>query len=506
MKFYQSIILALISGCLIMFSIPGFDNHWMAWFALVPLLIALHEKTFIRAFFLGQIAAFPSIISAVYCIPFICVKLGASSSAGIFAVIFLTVYYSIYVGIFSVFYCFFTKNIKSRSIFFFLLWFAAVPSAWALLEYVHTKIIPGMPFTFISLGYSQWLVPEILQLASVAGVFGISFLIVLANLAIFYFFWKKKYLLPAIIGFIIIAIYISGVVRISKFNSIKSPQIKTTVLDAQIDPVKKWNKKYSDVLAKKYLALLKEAVDQKPDLIVWTETAIPWPISEGDDLLETALNVTYPARANHLVGIPGSVIGRTNIFYNSAFFIEPDGKIIAQHNKMELLLWVEKNTKSSKNSDGLSALDLSPRFVPGEKLLPLDTPIGKLGVIICNEILYPDLVRKNVENGAQLLVNMNNDIWFSEKIMPVRHYSVAVLRAVENNRDIIVASNGGISGFIDACGRTKTNSYIRKPKYLTGYVSSKNDLTFYTKSGIISQVLFALIIILSLFILFFKNN
>ncbi len=173
---------------------------------------------------------------------------------------------------------------------------------------------------------------------------------------------------------------------------------------------------------------------------------------------------------------------------------------------MELLLWVEKNTKSSKKSEKISAFDLSPRFVPGEKLLPLDTPVGKLGVIICNEILYPDLVRKNVENGAQLLVNMNNDIWFSEKIMPIRHYSVAVLRAVENNRDIIVASNGGISSFIDACGRTKTNSSIRKPKCLTGYMSSKNDLTFYTKSGITLQVLFALIIILSLFILFFKNN
>ncbi len=286
----------------------------------------------------------------------------------------------------------------------------------------------------------------------------------------------------------------------------QSAQIKVTVLDAQIDPVKKWNKKYSNVLAEKYFELLKEAANQKPNLIVWTETAIPWALSEGDDLLETALNITYPARANHLVGMPGSVIGKTDAFYNAAFFIEPDGKIIAQHNKMELLLWVEKYTKPSKKTGKLSVLDLSPRFVPGEKLEPLETPHGKLGVVICNEILYPDLVRKNVKNGAQFLVNMNNDIWFSEKIMPIRHYSVAVLRAVENNREIIVASNGGVSGFIDAYGKTKTNNFNRKPKCLTGFVTLNNNLTFYTKSGIIFPILFALIILLSIIFLFLKTT
>jgi len=507
MKKFSSVFVALISGCLIMFSISGFDIHWMAWFALVPLFFALHKKPFLHAFFLGQIAALPSIISAVYCIPFICVKLGSSSFAGIFAVIFLAVYYSIYIGIFSVFFCFITNRIKHRSIFFFILWFAAVPSAWAFLEYIHTKIIPGMPFTFISLGYSQWLVPKILQFASIAGVFGISFLIVLVNSAIFYLFLKKKFLLPIIIGFIIIFVYFFGAIRISNSDSKKqSEQIKATVLDAQIDPVKKWNKKYSDVLAGKYFELLKEATTQKPNLIVWTETAIPWPISEGDDLLETALNITYPVRANHLVGMPGSVIGKTDAFYNSAFFIEPDGKIIAQHNKMELLLWVEKYTKPSKKTEKLSVLDLSPRFVPGEKLEPLKTPIGKLGVVICNEILYPDLIRKNVKNGAQFLVNMNNDIWFSEEIMPIRHYSVAVLRAVENNREIIVASNGGVSGFIDAYGKTKTNKFVCEPKCLTGFITLNNNLTFYTKLGIIFPILFALIILLSIIFLFFKNN
>ncbi len=93
----------------------------------------------------------------------------------------------------------------------------------------------------------------------------------------------------------------------------------------------------------------------------------------------------------------------------------------------------------------------------------MQTPFARIGNLICYEIIFPGMVRKFVAKGADVLVTVTNDAWFGRWGAPEQHFSMAVLRAVENRVPVIRAANTGISGFIDAKGmiKGKSDTFVR---------------------------------------------
>ncbi|MFA4911916.1 MAG: apolipoprotein N-acyltransferase, partial [Desulfobacteria bacterium] len=122
-------------------------------------------------------------------------------------------------------------------------------------------------------------------------------------------------------------------------------------------------------------------------------------------------------------------------------------------------------------------------FSSGKRIEPLESPLGKLGVFICYEGIFPDLVRKFVKKGANILVNITNDAWFGDTSAPYQHLSMVTFRAVENRVFIARAANTGISSFIDATGKIRATTEIFTKGFLIDRIPLVNIHTFYTRYG-----------------------
>ena len=120
---------------------------------------------------------------------------------------------------------------------------------------------------------------------------------------------------------------------------------------------------------------------------------------------------------------------------------------------------------------------------PAEKGTPSDGGKRRLGVQICFEIIFPELSRAMVQNGANLLVNITNDAWFGRTSAPYQHFSMAVFRAVENKRSLIRSANTGFSGFVDPVGRIISKTPLYTEAVSTQSVPVLNQTTFYTRFG-----------------------
>jgi apolipoprotein N-acyltransferase len=122
-------------------------------------------------------------------------------------------------------------------------------------------------------------------------------------------------------------------------------------------------------------------------------------------------------------------------------------------------------------------------FKSGKVIYNFSLPQGKLGVLICFEIIFPDLCRRFVKNGADFLVTITNDAWFGRTSAPSQHFSIATFRAVENRVFIARAANTGISGLIDPKGKILKQGEIFTEEAINGTIRLNKSKTFYTLYG-----------------------
>jgi apolipoprotein N-acyltransferase len=110
-------------------------------------------------------------------------------------------------------------------------------------------------------------------------------------------------------------------------------------------------------------------------------------------------------------------------------------------------------------------------------------PSGHLGLVICFEVIFPDLVRQFVDRGADYMVTITNDAWFGRTSAPYQHFAMVVFRAVENRVPFARAANTGISGFIDAEGHILRTTELFVEGALSGEVRIGGPRTIYTAYG-----------------------
>jgi apolipoprotein N-acyltransferase len=231
-------------------------------------------------------------------------------------------------------------------------------------------------------------------------------------------------------------------------KSKSSKPFKMAILAENIIPEMKWDETTGNFLVQKLLNLNRSAVALKPDMALWSESAIPWTYRKDDDLVKEILLITAPAQVTHILGINTEY--KDNIIFNSAYCILPDGKVASRYDKQYLLLFIEKPLSGFLmpffSSAGFSAMSDTRHAAP------LNTPYGKAGVFICNEAAIAAAASSMVKNGAQFLVNMSNDGWFNDTYIVRLHFYYARLRAVESRKDLAINCNNGYSGLIKASG------------------------------------------------------
>lgn len=459
-KRYQSWILAGISGILLILSFPSFNLFPLAWISLIPLLIALQSTSSWKSAFLhGYLTGAIFFLGLIYWIallyPF------ANIFLTVFAYLLLAAYLAVYAGIFSA--LLHGLPWKSGLPFIFV-----VTAIWTGLEWVCSWMVTGFPWG--SMGYTQWNNLPAIQIASITGVHGVSFIIVLLNATIVdvlrtYLAWKKSashftfhvsrcvfsHLTPIVL---VIACLVYGAHTLSKPADTTS-DFKIALAPGNVPQIEKWDPTYLPQIFERYINLIKAASAEEPDLIVLPETALHGSIFifEGNVYLAKLKQILNEQQIHLLTGTHTVLDGK---MYNTVSLLSPTSEILGSYSKIHLVPFGEyvPITRHLPNF-----IQLSSGFEPGKSidLFPIPhTENSQMGVVICFESVFPNLFRKFVNKGAAVMGILTNDAWFDGTAAPEQHLAMAPLRAVENRVAVFRCANDGISCIIDAFGRIIT--------------------------------------------------
>jgi len=395
--------------------------------------------------------------------------------------IILSAYLALFFGAFGVFTR--TGGFPIASVYQLL----SVPAIWVSLEWIRSHILSGLGWNLLAYSQASWL--PVIQLAEVTGALGISFLIVLVNVAIADLVAARgsgKLVVQHVIvaGITLLAVVSYGFIRLPLVMSDKPLNtIRISVVQGNIPQEQKWDPAYREEILNRYDALTQEALDSAPDLIVWPETSVPGYLGLETDLNQRIVTLAQSVKRPIIIGSPMSAMRENRVILtNSAVLVRADGSIGSRYDKVHLVPYGEFIPFETMMPWLRSILPPIGSFTPGREYTVFSTPIRnselgirnihsqspipnpqlKFSVLICFEDIFPELARRFVNNGAKMLLNITNDAWFGPTAAAYQHAQASTFRAVELRVPVIRAANTGWSGCIDLTGRW-TGS-VRDPK------------------------------------------
>lgn len=482
---------AVVSGLMLTAAFPNLEVSWLAWCALVPLLLALSGTPAGAGFRLGFITGLVHYLTLTYWLAHTMTTYGGLPWVLAVPILFLL---AATLALFSAAFAWIVA-ISGPTPFLSLF---LIPSAWAGLEYVRSFLLSGFPWEL--LGYSQYRLLPLIQVADILGPYGVSFLIVAVNTglaSVVICLGRCKWFGRPVTGRLILASTITLVIAMAAVMIYGDRRIRS--LDAKINDASvrtvaaiqgnipqnaKWDPQFQQTTTLKYIELSSTFKTTKVDLVVWPESATPFYLYNNPFLTRMVIAGINEIGADFLIGSPSAMRREGKvIYYNSAYLIDQFGKPMGKYDKAHLVPFGE--------------------YVPFKRYLPFlgkmvaqvgdfeAGPTGKtlkwgdqrLGVLICYELIFPELTRDQVKSGASLLVNLTNDAWYGCTSAPYQHFSMAVFRAVENKRALVRAANTGITGFIDPVGRIQQTTGLFKAAAIHQAVHLIDLETVYTRMG-----------------------
>lgn len=480
--------LAASSGIILFCSFPNVNFFPLAWVAIVPLLVALkpveHWKS---AFWIGYVAGFLFFAGLLFAIALLYPYANIFTTA--LGYLLLVGYTALYFAVFSVLVC----KLPWQSGILFPLGVAAI---WVSLEWVRSWFLTGFPWG--NIGYSQWNYPAGIQIASLTGVYGVSFVIVFFNAGIATLIrqrhtWRKELIAVIVPCLLTIACLSYGYIVLAIGQNVPHKSMKVALVPGNIPQIEKWKSDSFSKIFKRYLNLTRKAAVEKPDVIVWPETTVRGQVLSGE---WASFHNFFLKMHREIGGIP-MLIGATDPdafgdIYNRVISISSDGEILGKYAKMHLVPFGEY----------VPLGDFFPNFVqfhPFEhgktvNLLPIkdveamqtNSAQIEVGISICFESAFPNHFRQFVKNGADAMGILTNDAWFEGTAFPELHLAMAPFRAVENRITIFRCANGGYTCTIDSFGRIATPFVTPQTaeEFLIADVPlSEGNLTLYTRYG-----------------------
>lgn len=492
------ILFAIFSSFLLILAFPEFYLSFLTWIGLVPLLLVITGSRLKYSFFLSWLSGgifFAGIFNWILEVP----------GYSLLHHALLGLYLGSYFALFGMVFSFISRRIGITASLF------AAPFVWVSLEYFRSNMsFLALPWGLLA--HSQYQQSIILQIASITGAYGVTFLIVLVNSAItavvYPLFWRlrrhKTFLYEHSERFWKIAVVVTAVVMTSLTvvfgnfvisRPLNDKKIKVSVIQGNIVQSQKWDIHYAKSIMQTYADLTREASQDEPDLIVWPEAATPGPITRNLTIYREVLRIAHTAGAYLLLGSSGRQKFRKDHRkkkgrFNSAFLIHPTYGIDKnrRYDKIRLLPFGEYlPMKGSIPWHYLSVPDIGQQ-TPGRENTVFKLPGYRFGVTICWENIFAGLVRQFANRDAQFIVNITNEAWFKKSAAPYQFVSMSVFRAVENRTSVIRCANTGVSCFIDPYGRVTDKLKVGgKDIFVKGFLTHEIPLsdgkTFYTVYG-----------------------
>ncbi len=478
-----------VSAGLFALAFPPISWHALGFLALAPLCVALAGQSFRFSALLGWLWG----VLAAYAI-----GVWFAPSMSVYFLQPLWVCVLLFLGVASL-------MVAPYTIAFALLqrgfagadaraWPLLVAAAWSACELLRARLFTGTPF-FIGnpwglLGYAQADVPQLIQVASLTGIYGVSFACagVSAGLAQLWLTRGRAVarsrrgaglalaLAPALLGF--------GVLSLARAEPLGASSARTVaIVQGNVAVGARWSSAAYGQHLDTYVGLTAEALAKTHvDTVVWPESALSF-FLEDEPLYRRALASFFAPRGVELVtGGPRREAGAPERHFNSVWLVTPTGELAARYDKQLLVPLAEYVP--------FAGLDLVKRrfegvrfFSAGGPSAPLPTRLGAAGILVCNEAMLPELASARVDQGAEVLVNPSNDSWISHPQYTLQQFGIARVRAVEQRRYLVRASTAGPSAVIDPWGRVVAQSAPLAAAAISAELEPRSERTLYNRVG-----------------------
>ncbi|MCX5804930.1 MAG: apolipoprotein N-acyltransferase [Proteobacteria bacterium] len=495
--------LPIFSGILIILCHPPISLSSIAYISLIPLLCSLKKDNFRQNFISGFITGIVSYLGLIY---WVVIAMNSYGGIDIYTSFLILLLFALYLSFYNAIFAVSLPYLESR---LSIPLFVSAPVIWVILEYLRGIVFSGFPWYLLA--YSQHKFLPFIQVVSVTGPYFISFLIVAVNCIFYQIFVGKQEKAEQIKGhaFFIYMLLISvlytgtlvyGYGRI-KFND--EGDMKAAIIQGNILQNVKWDEAFKAKIIRTYCLKTLEA-GKDVDLVIWPETAMPFVFNDEIYVKRIIGELSATLKTNILFGtVSRNSMGK---YCNSAYVYDKTGGLTGSYNKVHLVPYGEY-TPLLKYLPFLAKFTAAGGdFVSGEAHKPIETAVGKIGVLICYEGTFPYITNDTVRRGGQVLINITNDAWFGKTSAPYQHLVFYVFRAIETDRYVLRAANTGISAIIDPRGHIKQKTDIFTEDAIRGKFSLRNGQTFYVRYGDYFVLMAFLFLTALCIIKYLKNN
>jgi apolipoprotein N-acyltransferase len=492
---YSAWLLVVLSAILQVIIFPLPRVYALSWFALAPLILALLRARPVGELEIaGSLRLRPAAPAQGFLLGYLCGILwyagtcywiydtmrqygGLSAPEALLALFLFCCYLGLYHGLFGLLVSLLAGSGRdSRRPL------VMVPFLWVAVELARTRIT-GFPWNL--LGIAQVDNVALCRITEWTGVYGISLEIALVNVAV-----AAAFLVPRAKRGAMLAAALAAAAVLQAGRLIEAPPAKAdraAILVQQNIPVSaEWTPAAVQQTLNELTELTARSVAASPtkiDLVVWPES--PAPFFTNDPRFRDALSAM--ARNAKTWTIAGS-IGTTEapgqpLVFNSAAWISPTGEWTARYDKVHLVPFGEYLPFPSLFSFAGGLTREVGEFQTGAARSPLNGGTMRVGVFICYESIFPDEVRQFADLGAQVFVNISNDGWYGDSGAYAQHLNQTRMRAIENNRWLLSATDTGVTAAIDPLGRVAARLPRKQRTALIAPYALTSVTTFYTRHG-----------------------
>jgi len=459
--------LAIATAGLLVLTFPGEGLAFLAPVALAPLLYAVaREQHGWKRFLLGYTAGIAFWGGSCYWIHYVLGRYaGMSAAMAWLGFAGFLLYKSLQLGGFA-----WLAGPAMRTRWAIL----AAPALWVAIEWTHA--LSG--FSWLLLGNAGIDMNIPMRLAPYTGVWGLSFVFAATGtaLALVALRRPRRELAPLVaLPLVLILPALPAPQRGTEAAVLVQPDISESA-----DWTPQWVERQQQRLLRLSAGAALNQAGRTPALIVWPEA--PAPIYyEGDPRIREQINELAKSTGAYVV-FNTAPRNRAGEVLNSAVIVSPAGKPLGQYDKMnlvpfgEFVPWPFAGLVSKISTE-------AGDFTAGAKQTVLPAGAHKVGAFVCYESVLPGFVRKFAGKGAEVYVNISNDGWFGRSAARDQHLAIARMRAAENRRWILRATNDGITATIDPAGRV----WRRLPSFVPGAMETGfswiSGTTFYSRHG-----------------------
>jgi apolipoprotein N-acyltransferase len=507
--FVSNLLLAVFSGLLMIFAFPEWNWWSLGWVCTAPLLMAVaRERRFWGSFILGWTTGTIFYMGSSYWVTY---SMHHYGDIALWLSYVILMIFSATLGVFTALFA----GLLALTIKRFGGWaILSAPALWAASEWLRLQI-SGVGWN--ALGYSQAFQPSVIAIARFGGVYVVSALLVAASTALVFgviYFERRR-------GFVVLTVAIVlGIIAVIYGERLRATQPTTSgsvavaVIQPNVPISGDWNDpKFTEQMLIRHFQLSEQAIqstEEKPagaasptgyaagagdgthtaDVVIWPESPMNFEYDRDPILQQRIASFTRRHNLTLLMnswGFPKESAS-SEVQYNSALVIAPSGEKIAEYDKIALVPFGEYIPARNWLPFAKDIRALVGDITPGTSFTLGEAAGARLGTLICFEATRPDLARRLRRDGASALVQISNESWFGPTAMPRQMLAQSIFRAVENNVDVIRATNSGLSAFVHPSGLTEGETPLFETATRAWQIKSVTEaqgegLTFYTRYG-----------------------